>query len=98
MITVTGPAPGTLVAPSKATLPGGEGAVAEVPFARQSRLDRLKTSGKYDATDDDDQEWGGIDDRGEGDEDDIAQDGRQKKFLKAVVEKKMRGKNKSMKR
>lgn len=98
MITVSGPAPGTLLPPSRVTLPGGEGAIPEIPFAQQSRLDRLKLSGKYDTTDEIDRDED-EDERGEreiGDND--VQENEQGKRMESSVKKKMRGKDKSTKR
>ncbi|KAI5119540.1 hypothetical protein M0805_008526 [Coniferiporia weirii] len=109
MITVTGPAPGALAPPPKATLPGGEGKTADVPFARLPRIERLQIAGKYDATEErdedgasdasDDEDADG--ENGEGGGDAEAGDkktSKTKKALKERVERKMRGKNKSMKR
>lgn len=78
-------------------MPGGEGKVPEVPFARLPRLDRLKAAGKYDATEEpgSEGEEGG---EGESDEEGIKSTEGGKKELKERVKKKMRGKNKSMKR
>lgn len=101
---MTGLAPGTLVPTPKLTRPGGEGLVPDVPFARQSRIDRLKLTGKYDMhgerDNDADDGVGGDDD----DDDEKMQDGEEegekdgKKPPKSRAEKRMRGKNKSMKR
>lgn len=101
MITVTGPQPGSLVPPAKLTLPGGEGKVPEVPFARLPRIDRLKVAGKYDVTEVDTSDDENRNFTSEGDGED--KEGRKtkdpvKKELKERVKKKMRGKNKAMKR
>lgn len=66
--------------------------MAELPFARLPRLDRLKAAGKYDATEEPESE-----EEGEGEEGIKSSEGG-KKELKERVKKKMRGKNKSMKR
>ena len=52
---------GGLAPPPKQTLPGGEGKTAEVPFAKMSRLDKLRASGKYEGAEND-EENGVIDD------------------------------------
>ena len=67
---MTGPQPGSLVPPAKLTLPGGEGKVPEVPFARLPRIDRLKVAGKYDVTEEDasDDENGNSDSEGDGED------------------------------
>lgn len=69
--------------------------MAELPFARLPRLDRLKAAGKYDATEEPESEEGG---EGEEGEEGIKSSEGGKKELKERVKKKMRGKNKSMKR
>lgn len=71
--------------------------MAELPFARLPRLDRLKAAGKYDATEEPESEGeeGG---EGEEGEEGIKSSEGGKKELKERVKKKMRGKNKSMKR
>lgn len=61
----------------------------EVPFARLPRLERLRVSGKADETEDAEDEPGG---EGEG-------EGKKTKLTKEErVKRKMRGKNKSLKR
>lgn len=67
----------------------------EVPFARLPRLDRLKVAGKYDATEEPESDEEG---EGESGEEGIQTTEGGKKELKERVKKKMRGKNKSMKR
>lgn len=91
--------------PKKATLPGGEGKVADVPYARLPRIDRLRASGKYDTTEepksesDDDDDGGGVDEAsGGGDGGDTEEMKVKRERMKEKVVKKMRGKNKAMKR
>ena len=97
LITVNGPAPGALAPPKKATLPGGEGKVADMPFARLPRIDRLRVSGKYDATEEpESDEDVDLDEVGEDGETDEMKAKRER--MKEKVVKKMRGKNKAMKR
>ena len=106
MITVNTPAPGSFAPNPKLTLPGGEGKVAELPFSRMSRVDRLKLNGKYDATeevsDTDDANHADPADDDNSESADItskdAENGTMKSEKKEKVKMKMRGRNKSMKR
>ncbi|EJD08528.1 BING4CT-domain-containing protein [Fomitiporia mediterranea MF3/22] len=106
LITFSGPAPGSLAPPSKLTLPGGEGQTPDLPFSRLPRIDRLKVAGKYDPTeevDTSDTSDGDDDSQEEGEGDGVNGEGtksaeKTKKVLKERIKKKMRGKNKSMKR
>lgn len=78
----------------------------DVPFARLPRLDRLKVAGKYDLTEEPTvvsgaEEGEGSDAEGEGEGDaekENTEGGKTKKALKERMKKKMRGRNKSMKR
>lgn len=82
---------GSLAPPTKLTTAVDD--KSDVPFARLPRLDRLKVSGKADETEevDDDDEASG-DENGDGTEKPV-------RLSKAEKEKKkMRGKNKSLKR
>ena len=66
---------------------------SEMPYARLPRLERLRVSGKADETEEGDEQEAGSD--AEGDKDDH----KPAKMSKAEKEKKkMRGKNKSLKR
>ncbi|KAL5521193.1 hypothetical protein ACEPAG_9116 [Sanghuangporus baumii] len=105
LITVTGPQPGSLVPPPKLTLPGGEGKTPDTPFARLPRIDRLKVSGKYDVTEEDASDVEDKDKHEKSEDEDENEEkegsgaeGGTKKELKERTKKKMRGKNKAMKR
>ena len=90
MITLDPDFVGSLAPPSNLTTEitvDGKPSV-EVPFARMSRYDRLKTSGQADETEEKDEE-----------EADGSDDGMNKEERKQLKEKrKMRGRNKSLKR
>ena len=71
--------------------------MADMPYARLPRIDRLRVSGKYDATQEpESDEEVDLDDDGEGGETEEMKAKREQMKEKAV--KKMRGKNKAMKR
>ena len=97
LITVNGPLPGSLVPPKKATLPGGEGKVADMPYARLPRIDRLRVSGTYDATEEPESDED-VNLDAEGDENESTEMKAKRERLKEKIVKKMRGKNKAMKR
>ena len=99
---MSAPPPGALVPPPKFTIPGGEGKLLDVPFAHLPRIDRLEVTGKYDVTEEpSDKSDSEADSRSDaGDEEDAGKEnaGQGKKDLKERAKKKMRGRNKSMKR
>ncbi|KAG6816717.1 hypothetical protein H0H87_003577 [Tephrocybe sp. NHM501043] len=84
MITLDPEFVGSLALPSKLTTTGPDGKVPEIPYARLSRMERLKVSGKADVTEDNSEEE--VDDNG-------------KKLSREERERRrQRGKGKSLKR